>query len=434
MKKLSIILISVLVALAACTKSKEVHPEIGDGNDEIVTVGMKDVHMEYTRTDHVELSRVVFHYSLAEAQQFEAAEMTKRETLFELTLNDLLSDTLYKYYYELFHTGGGTSTTEQKAFHTQAFDTPEPSEPPVVELPAVITTEASEITTNSAICGGEVTNDGGATVTERGICWSINANPTISDSHVAAGTGTGLFSATMSGLQASTTYHVRAYAINEAGTAYGLDREFVTLSGSGVGEHEWIDLGLPSGLLWATCNVGANAPEEYGDYFAWGETQTKDFYDWNTYRYCYDGNYKQLTKYCRNPNYGYNGFTDNLTILEPADDAATINWGGGARMPTKDEMLELINNCTQVWTTQNGVNGRRFIGPNGNSIFLPAAGGCGSSGFYYVGSSGHYWSSSLYEFGSSVAWLLAFDSSCVMNGGGRANGRSVRPVYSPRKK
>jgi hypothetical protein len=130
MKKISIILFSALAAIVSCTKSKEVHPEIGDGNDEIVTVGMNDVHVEYTRTDHAELQKVVFHYSLAEVQQFEAAEMTKRETFFELTLNDLLSDTLYDYYYELFYNGGETSITNQKSFHTQAFDTPEPPTPP----------------------------------------------------------------------------------------------------------------------------------------------------------------------------------------------------------------------------------------------------------------------------------------------------------------
>ena len=130
MKKLSIILACALVALAACTKSKEVHPEIGDGNDEIVTVGVKDVHVEYLRTDHEDLQKVVFHYSLAEAQQFEAAEMTKRETFFELTLNDLLSDTLYSYYYELFPKGGSAFLSSQKTFHTQAFEMPEPPEPP----------------------------------------------------------------------------------------------------------------------------------------------------------------------------------------------------------------------------------------------------------------------------------------------------------------
>ena len=130
MKNLSIILIGALMALVACTKSKEVHPEIGDGNDEIVTVGMKDVHVKYLRTDHEDLQKVVFHYSLSETQQFAVAEMTKRETFFELTLNDLYSDTLYYYYYELFPISGNAYHSERKTFYTQAVDTPEPPEPP----------------------------------------------------------------------------------------------------------------------------------------------------------------------------------------------------------------------------------------------------------------------------------------------------------------
>ena len=134
MKNLSIILISALVAFASCTKSKEVHPEIGDGNDEIITVGTTGVHVKYARTDHAELNRVVFHYCPADAngnaQQFKAAEMIKRGTLFELTLNDLLSDTLYWYYYESFSSGGEASNSSQKTFRTQAFDQPEPPTPP----------------------------------------------------------------------------------------------------------------------------------------------------------------------------------------------------------------------------------------------------------------------------------------------------------------
>lgn len=134
MKKLLIVLACALVALASCTKSKEVHPEIGDGNDVIITVGTTGVHVKYARTDHAELNRVVFHYCPADAngnaQQFEAAEMIKRETLFELTLNDLLSDTLYWYYYESFSSGGEASNSSQKTFRTQAFDQPEPPTPP----------------------------------------------------------------------------------------------------------------------------------------------------------------------------------------------------------------------------------------------------------------------------------------------------------------
>lgn len=214
----------------SCTKSKEVHPELGDSNDEIVTVGVKDVHVKYLRTDHSELSRVVFHYSPADAngdaQQFEAAEMTKKDAFFELTLNDLLSDTLYWYYYELFLKNGDVSNTTQKAFRTQVYDDPEP---PAVELPTVSTGEVSEITANSAQCGVEVTNDGGAEVTECGICWSEKANPSLNDSYAVAGAGVGAFTAVMNDLEANTTYHVRAYAVNEAGVAYGVDKEFVTL-------------------------------------------------------------------------------------------------------------------------------------------------------------------------------------------------------------
>ena len=100
-------------------------------------------------------------------------------------------------------------------------------------------------------------------------------------------------------------------------------------------EHEYVDLGLPSGTQWATMNIGANAPEEYGDYFAWGETEPKDYYDWGTYKWCM-GNYNTMTKYCTISGYGYNGFNDGKTELDPEDDAATAAWGAGWRMPSFD--------------------------------------------------------------------------------------------------
>ena len=160
---------------------------------------------------------------------------------------------------------------------------------------------------------------------------------------------------------------------------------------------EWIDLGLPSGLLWASCNVGASAPEEYGDYFAWGETTAKDVYEWNNYRYCTvdgDGKLSTLTKYNTSTTYGT---VDNLTTLEAVDDAATANMGGGARTPTHDEWQELMNNTNSEWTTLNGVNGRRLTSTiNGNSIFLPAASyRTGSEDLIGAGYMGRYWSSSL---------------------------------------
>ena len=192
--------------------------------------------------------------------------------------------------------------------------------------------------------------------------------------------------------------------------------------------HEYVDLGLPSGIKWATCNVGANSPEEYGDYFAWGETEPKDYYSWSTYKYC-NGSYDTMTKYCVDSDYGT---VDNKTTLELSDDAARVNWGGSWRMPTRAEQDELENtsNCTWIWTTQNGVKGYKVTSvKNGNSIFLPAAGYRYYSNLYYAGYYGYYWSSSLYTSSSNNAYYLYFDLSSVdRNDYSRYNGRSVRAV------
>ena len=164
-----------------------------------------------------------------------------------------------------------------------------------------------------------------------------------------------------------------------------------------INGHEWVDLGLPSGTRWATCNVGGTKSHEYGEYFAWGETATKENYNWSTYIYC-NGSYNALTKYCHNAEYGADGFTDNLTVLESSDDAATANWGAGWQMPTYDQMLELYNNCIHEWTTVGGVNGQKFTGRNGNSIFLPAAGSYDINGLILTGTSGVYCTKSLSTF------------------------------------
>ena len=198
---------------------------------------------------------------------------------------------------------------------------------------------------------------------------------------------------------------------------------------SGGSSHEYVDLGLPSGLLWATCNVGAESPEDYGDYFAWGETQPKDTYDWSTYQYC-NGSNNTLTKYCNDSEYGYNGFTDNLPTLLPEDDAATANWGSDWRMPTSEEWEELLNNTIRTRTTQNGVNGWLFTASNGNSLFLPAAGQLSGSSSYFVGSCSFYWSSSLFSIPDSAWHLYSYSGSGIgVSGGGfRGDGQSVRAV------
>ena len=188
--------------------------------------------------------------------------------------------------------------------------------------------------------------------------------------------------------------------------------------------HDYVDLGLS--IKWATCNVGASSPEEYGDYFAWGETEPKSIYDWSTYKYCNDSS-STLTKYNTDSS---RGSVDNKTTLEAADDAARANWGGNWRMPTTAERDELGENCTWTWTRKNGVYGHTVTSKkNGNSIFLPAAGYRGGSSLDSAGSHGYYWSSSLNTDDPRCADVLGFYSDYARRYySARVYGFSVRPV------
>lgn len=154
----------------------------------------------------------------------------------------------------------------------------------------------------------------------------------------------------------------------------------------------WVDLGLPSGKLWAEVNVGATSEEERGDYFAWGETAPKTNYNWSTYAYS-NGSQYTLTKYNSSSSYGT---VDNKTTLEATDDAATVNFGASAYMPSEADWNELVNNSTITLATRNGVKGQLFVGTNGNSIFLPANGFYNSTSRQYATSYGYYWSSTRY--------------------------------------
>ena len=191
-------------------------------------------------------------------------------------------------------------------------------------------------------------------------------------------------------------------------------------------QYDYVDLGLPSGTLWATMNVGANSPEEYGDYFAWGEVAPKEVYDWSTYKWC-NGSEYTLTKYCADSEYGT---VDNKTDLDLEDDAVYVNWGPSWRMPTSDQLEELKNNCTWQWTEMNGVKGSVVTGPNGNTMFLLAAGAINGSAFERVGQYGYLWSCALNSDGATAASYLYFNAS-----GGhpwsrlRYFGFTVRGVY-----
>lgn len=184
--------------------------------------------------------------------------------------------------------------------------------------------------------------------------------------------------------------------------------------------HDFVDLGLPSGTLWATCNVGASSQEEYGDYFAWGETSPKSEYFYNTHKwYCEEGE-TQMQKYNE---------IDGLTVLLPEDDAATVNWGEEWRMPTESEIRELEEKCTYTWIEINGVGGGQFTGPNGNSIFVPASGDYYGSKLTSESIFGYFWSSSLMSKGDRSAYYMGiFSTGQGANGDARGAGKPVRAV------
>lgn len=300
----------------------------------------------------------------------------------------------------------------------------------------VTTYTPQDITATTAKCGGDVIVTQGLSITEIGVCWSTERNPEASDVHIATMEWETPFVCTLTGLEPETKYYVRAYALRGLEYYYGNEVSFTTeVNGSGgnngggvVNGHSFIDLGLPSGTLWATCNVGADTPEDYGDYFSWGELSNKESYNWNTYSYS-NGNGNQLTKYCSDSHYGYNGFTDTLSILQEADDVAKEIWGNGWQMPSQQEWYELMSYCSHCWTNQNNVNGILFTSPNGGSLFFPSAGYYFENEVVNAEAVGYYWSNSINIGAPMYSRGINFSSNDYVVGSmWRCYGIPVRPV------
>lgn len=252
---------------------------------------------------------------------------------------------------------------------------------------------------------------------EVGVCYSNeNREPTIGDNSSETNP---IFSSQNLNFNISTKElpcYYRAYMIID--DRYVIYGDVMCIKDDSNHPHA-VDLGLS--VKWACCNVGANSPEEYGDYFAWGETSPKSSYTPFNYQHWvdYDGD-----------GWGDGGeFTINSDISGTQYDAATVNWGGGWRMPTEAEQKELYDNCAWTWTSMNGVNGMEVTGSNGNSIFLPAAGCRGGSSSNGVGSYGGYWSSTPFEGDDDCAYTLNFYSEDLYwLWDYRYDGLSVRPV------
>ena len=257
---------------------------------------------------------------------------------------------------------------------------------------------------------------------EVGVCYSeTNENITVQSGRRILGSSLGIYSFTLSSLLSGTTYYWRPYVKLGNLVWYGDVGEVTTLA-TIINGHKFIDLGLPSGLLWAETNIGAKTAADDGNYYAWGETTTKSNYTWSTYKY---GSYN-ITKY---------NSTDGKTVLENADDAAYVNWGSSCRMPTEAEFEELIDNCT--WTKSSksnssgsSVNGYRVTSEkNGNSIFFPLSGYRYGDYLDNHGSYGSYWSSTLDT--SGVDYAYCFGGGRYMYYNTRYRGSTVRPVAEP---
>ena len=260
---------------------------------------------------------------------------------------------------------------------------------------------------------------------EVGVCFSSDkATPTYADDHVRLGSSASSYDFTLYELDPGTTYYYRAYVKLDEDIFYGSVKSIMTFgekpstpSYTLINGHKFVDLGLPSGLLWAKTNIGAAFSSEDGDYFAWGETSPKTSYSWSTY------------KWGSNPS-KYND-SDGKTTLDAADDAATVNWGAPCRMPDSSDFQELNDKCNWSWkSSYNGTSGYLVTGTNGNTIFLPAAGDRSNVGVYCHGSDGLYWSRSLYSSDTDCARNLYFNSVRIWPSlsSYRFDGFSVRPV------
>ena len=285
-----------------------------------------------------------------------------------------------------------------------------------------------------------------SSVLNHGICWNTSGNPTISDNYEVEGhRGVPSYNVVINGLEEGKTYHIRAYATNNVGTSYGEEVMYIhgnnnILADGQQNGHDYVDLGLPSGTKWATMNIGASAPEDYGNYYAWGETETKEDYSWNTYKYFFDnnGNYVPYDDKWRVESGELKDIGSNIAGTQY--DVAHMKWGDSWKIPTSAQMDELQNReyCEWIWTFMNGVKGYIITSKlNGKRIFLPACGVFYSNMQQHMNTDGHYWLSTSettntfyadYLIISSNSYETRHKSEHFQDYNSRNHGRAIRPV------
>ena len=414
--KIKYIALCLLLVLVGCQRDEEMERGQVSVSNERLEASYSSVEISCSFQTNVTIKNVQAYLSIeadfSSAKSYSLSE--KEKNTFGATIEGLKDASTYYVRYKISNRWSSKMIDEVSEFKTIPYT-----------IPTVQTNEVTDVTYNSAIVGGTIKENGGQEITERGVVYSKSPNPSIENgTKVESLEKAESYACTLMDLEYVTTYYVRAYAINKKGVAYGEEMSFTTKVQA---TPEYVDLGLS--VKWATFNVGASTPEEYGDYFAWGETEPKATYSLSTYKWC-NGSETTLTKYNTKSS---NGTVDNKTQLDLSDDAAHVNWGGSWRVPTYAEWTELCDQCTWTWTAQNGVNGYKVTskksGYTNNSIFLPAAGYRGGSSLDYAGSYGFYWSSSLRTGGPGSAWSVCFYYSNVYRDYySRYYGLSVRPV------
>lgn len=311
---------------------------------------------------------------------------------------------------------GRTYAADKKIFSTQTIQA------------SISLYDASEISGLKATLSGKLNVESQGSFTKTATLYYSTTATTVEElkSHGATislmlNEADGAFSKTLTNLNPGTTYH---YVIIVTVDGVVFTSEVKSFTTKEYPKPVAVDMGLS--VKWASFNVGAEKPEDYGAYYAWGETETKSDYSWSSYKFG-TSSYGPFSKYNTKSSYGA---VDNKTTLDPEDDVAHVILGGNWRMPTDAEWTELRNNCTWTWTTQNGVYGRLVTSKKtGNSIFLPAAGYCNNDNLNNAGSYGLFWSSSLNTDGPTYAWNISISSGSVLSYDNyRYLGLSVRPV------